>query len=92
MEKIELRKEMFAMVEAWQESGLTQKSYAVQAGIKYSKFHYWLKQYRESTSQDAAFVELQTGYAHPIVIRYPDGVEISLPVQIPLPFIKALIN
>ncbi len=92
MDRKELREEMFKAIEAWQSSGLSQKDYSAQIGIKQSKFQYWLKQYREQQDFQDSFVEIPAAYSQPIIIRYPDGVEISLPLQTPLRFIKELIS
>lgn len=90
MEKNKLRKEMFKAIEAWQSSGLSQKDFLAQIGVKQSKFQYWLKQYREQ--QLDTFIEIPTGYSQAIIIRYPDGMEVSLPLHTPLRFIKELVN
>jgi aryl carrier-like protein len=92
MVKRELREKMFALIEAWQTSGLSQKDYLVQVGIKQAKFQYWLKQYREQHSTLDSFVEIQPSYSNPIIIRFPDGLEISLPEQTSVRIIKELIN
>jgi hypothetical protein len=94
MVKRELREKMFALIEAWQTSGLSQKDYLLQVGIKQAKFQYWLKQYREQSQSSplGSFVEIQPSYSNPIIIRFPDGLEISLPAQTSVRTIKELIN
>ncbi len=92
MAKNELREEMFRVIEAWQASGLSQKEFLAQINVKQSKFQYWLKRYREQEIYPDSFVEIPAAFTQPIIIRYPDGVQVSLPLQTPLRFIKELIN
>ena len=37
------REQMFKMISTWQQSGLSQKSFCEQNGIRYHVFHYWYK-------------------------------------------------
>ena len=41
------REQMFKIVEAWQQSGLSQKFFCEQNGIRYHVFHYWYKCFRD---------------------------------------------
>ena len=51
---------MFGLIEEWKNSGKTQKRFSREHGIKYSKFLYWMKKYRESTSdRDNGFLPLE---------------------------------
>ncbi|WP_442345985.1 IS66 family insertion sequence element accessory protein TnpA, partial [Foetidibacter luteolus] len=34
---------MFSMIGDWQQSGLSQKAFCAQHGIRYHVFHYWYK-------------------------------------------------
>jgi transposase-like protein len=38
---------MYAMVELWQRSGVSQPAYAEQQGVSHSTILYWCRQYRE---------------------------------------------
>ncbi|PWG81026.1 IS66 family insertion sequence element accessory protein TnpA [Pararcticibacter amylolyticus] len=49
MNKIRTAEEMFAHVEAWKESGLSQKAYCHEHMIAYHLFPYWTKRYRMLT-------------------------------------------
>ena len=44
------REQMFKIVEAWQQSGLSQKSFCEQNGIRDHVFHYWYKCFRDLQS------------------------------------------
>jgi len=48
--KEEILKEKFLMVEAWQQSGLSQKAWCIRESITYHIFHYWYRRYRFSHS------------------------------------------
>jgi transposase-like protein len=44
---------MYAMVESWQRSGMSQQAYALQQGVSHATLQYWCRQYRtqHNTSQ-----------------------------------------
>jgi len=58
----QLRQQNIAMIEAWQQSGLSQKQYCLQNNIAYHIFHYWYKRYRDKqaarSSNPAGFISL----------------------------------
>jgi hypothetical protein len=39
--------QMFGIIDAWQQSDITQQEFCKNQGIPYSKFHYWYKRYRQ---------------------------------------------
>lgn len=41
------QKEMFTMVEAWRESGLTKQQFVKEHPISYHKLNYWIGQYNK---------------------------------------------
>jgi hypothetical protein len=43
----QVREQMYAHIEQWKQSGLSQKVYCEQQGVKYHVFHYWYKLYRD---------------------------------------------
>lgn len=43
-------KHMFGLIDAWQQSGITQQEFCKNQGVPYSKFHYWYKRYRQQKS------------------------------------------
>ena len=47
------RDKMYAMVESWQRSGMSQQAYALQQGVSHATLQYWCRQYRtqHNTSQ-----------------------------------------
>ena len=45
------QKEMFAIVEAWRESGLTKQQFVKQHPITYHKLNYWIGRYNKLNQQ-----------------------------------------
>lgn len=58
MEDLDVQNQMFNQIIGWQQSGLSQKHFCEQNGIKYHVFHYWDKHFRDSqpVNQAAKFV------------------------------------
>ena len=85
---------MTAHIERWRNSGQTQKDYCRSEGLSLSKFHYWVKQNRISEAAISGdFIELNSWITtQGITIRYPDGKEITLPVQTSIKHIKELLS
>jgi len=49
----QVREQMYAHIEQWKRSGLSQKLYCEQQAVKYHVFHYWYKLYRDQHQQAA---------------------------------------
>jgi hypothetical protein len=47
----QVREQMYAHIEQWKQSGLSQKRYCEQQAVKYHVFHYWYKLYRDQHQQ-----------------------------------------
>jgi hypothetical protein len=94
MTRAENRDMMTAHIERWRNSGQTQKDYCRSEGLSLSKFHYWVKQNRISEAGISGdFIELNSWITtQGITIRYPDGKEITLPVQTSIKHIKELLS
>jgi hypothetical protein len=45
---MKLQEKMFALVQAWQESGMVRQEFLSDKTISLSKFNYWLYKYRKS--------------------------------------------
>ncbi len=95
----EVRQQMFAMIEQWHTSGLTQKAFCEQRAIRYYVFHYWYKRYR--LQQDGAenntgsFVKLQVvkpSSGGPIEINFPGGIRILFHEPVSSNYLKSLIS
>lgn len=92
------RQEMFSLIEAWQNSGLSQRAYCAQHSLRYSLFHYWYKQYRERQTpsvEKASFVPLNI---HPFAVTasvellLTDGRRLIFHQGVSADYLKALIR
>jgi len=94
----QLREQNIAMINAWQQSGLSQKQYCLQNNIAYHIFHYWYKRYRDKQagrgSGSAGFIPLTvngasaTGY---VELQLPDGKKILFHGPVSVDYLKAMI-
>ena len=91
MSRKEKREEMLTLVKRWQESGMTQKEYARDHGIKLSKLRYWIRKHREELTSDG-FIPFTLPTDNIIHLFYPNGIELQLPAHISPKMIKYLIN
>lgn len=100
MENVQRRRtpeEMFPVVEAWQRSGLSKKSFCEEQGIIKSVFFYWCRRYREEHEQ-GGFVPLTTGSSfslnqnHSLEIQYPNGVILKLPANTPASLVRQYVG
>jgi hypothetical protein len=81
------RNKMFAHIEGWQSSGLTQIAYYRKARINHNGFYYWLKQSKEQINLDpapAGFIPISVQVPEEIVsdriiVTGPNGMEILFP-------------
>ncbi|HNX08128.1 MAG TPA: hypothetical protein PKL96_11135 [Bacteroidales bacterium] len=91
------RKEKSAMklelATAWQKSGLSQVDFARTNNIKPGTLRYWISKMRQALGEEPSFIQM-TGFSssYGISIRYPNGVELSLPAQTPAAVVKLLIK
>jgi len=89
MTKQEKKSMMFSLVDQWRQSGMSQSAFARLQNITLFKLRYWI---HKQTEQGSAFVQLNGFFHQGISIRYPNGVELSLPMQTPAIVLKSLIN
>jgi len=96
MERNKKRKVMSEIVWQWRESGLSQREYALKNNIPFSRLKYWINKYRlkaDFTEAESSFIQLGgISGTSGICLRYPNGVELTLPDQTPVAIIKSLIN
>ena len=76
----EVQQQMFAMIQSWQQSGLTQKAYCQEHAVSYHIFHYWYKLFRssQSSAKEPGFISLQTEPS-PSLVSTPAHTELLLP-------------
>lgn len=93
--KEEIQQQMFAHIEQWQQSGLTQKAFCQQVNISYHIFHYWYKRYRTEDSKPvSSFIKL--GVSSSIALHtelvLPDGKRLLFHQAVSSDYLKALIS
>jgi hypothetical protein len=97
-DKQQQRQQKLAMIEDWQQSGLSQKQYCLQHTIAYHVFYYWYKrsklQSADKSNVPAAFVKLQTALPasgmHTELVM-PDGRRLIFHQPVNADFLKALL-
>jgi hypothetical protein len=97
---VELRQEKFAMIERWQQSGLSAKGFCLQNNIAYSVFQYWQKKYRQDNSAEeksSAFLQLNVSAAPGaasggIEVIWPDGKRILFHQPVSSHYLKSIIS
>ena len=92
MHKEEKRNQMFSLVEQWQQSGMSQVAFAKANNIKLFTLRYWINKVRQQQNRSQGFIQLNEPAVADICLRYPNGVELLLPVHAPMSLIKGLIN
>ena len=95
----ELRRQMFEMIEDWQQSGLTKKAYCQQQSIKRHSFYYWYKCYRteheNAGNNSGGFAKLKIDkavIAASVEIYFPSGVRLLFHEPVSSSYLKALIS
>ena len=96
---LELRHQMFEMIEQWQQSGLTKKAFCEQQSIRHHSFFYWYKCYRQEHvgigNNESPFLKLQV--ASPVVaatieVHFPGGVRLLFHQAVSSDYIKSIIS
>jgi hypothetical protein len=86
------RSRMTTMVEQWRLSGLSQAEFSQIQNVKLSKLRYWIHKQRVDETHGSGFIQLNGLPSSGISIRYPNGVELILPSQVPAGYLKMLIS
>ena len=95
----EAREQMFALIDQWQQSSLSQKAFCEQHSIRYYVFHYWYKRYRLQqggvNDSSPSFVKLQITKpvaAGGVEINYPGGIRLIFHGPVSSSYLKALVS
>ena len=83
---------MLSLVEQWQQSGQSQAGFSRANNINVFTLRYWIDKSRHVVDGSSSFIQLNSTGGTPICLRYPNGVELLLPVQTPVSLIKGLIH
>lgn len=98
--KEELQVSMFALIERWQESGLSQKAFCKAEGVNYYRFKYWKTRRKQLGFQEEGGHPLFIPVSVPstaktysgIELSFPNGVRLSIKENLGLSELKELIN
>ena len=72
---------MLSQVESWKQSGLAQRAYCLQEGIKLPTFSYWVQKSKNEVAQSGGFIALKkddVAVQNKYEILYPNGVIVRL--------------
>jgi hypothetical protein len=86
------RESLNQLVREWKGSGLSQAKYAAQHNLTLAKFRYWIKKSKAPAGEEPGFIQLSGFTVQGISLRYPNGVELSLPIQTPVNVLNSLIH
>ena len=97
---LQRQKEMFKLVEQWQNSTQNKKQFCRDHSININTFIYWTQKYKKNMSENnnSNFVELKISEDKPkisddqIKLIYPNGVQAEIPTNTNIGLIRSLIN
>lgn len=100
MQNQDVQQQMFNLISGWQQSGMSQKLFCEQNGIRYHVFHYWYKRFPSSqaVNKEVAFIPLQIKSLQPAIanagieLLLADGRRILFNEPVSADFIKAIIS
>jgi len=98
-DKEQVRQRNLAMIESWQQSGLSQKQFCLQNNIAYHIFHYWYRRYRlkqtVGTGDAGDFIPLTINgsiCAACIELQLPNGKRILFHQPVSAEYLKVLLS
>ena len=104
MTRIQKTEQMFALIQSYQSSDLTQRDFCLENDINYSTFQFWLKRYRQDNNSQSRDERLASGGFVPITvspstvqhdfclqIEYPSGIRVSFGSVPEMGFIRELL-
>jgi hypothetical protein len=100
------QEEMFGHVEAWKNSDQSQKIYCEQAGLAYTTFQYWVKKYREESSETEitdmpGFIPVEvrpdpepdlTVVTNQLHFLFPNGIQVKCSERVHPEVLRMLLN
>jgi hypothetical protein len=92
MTKIEKASQMKELVRKWKESDLSQRAFAHENGLKLAKLRYWIRQQHNLEPEGPGFIQIGGSSVQAIGLRFPNGVELSLPLHTPVNLIRSLVQ
>lgn len=93
MTKQEKSAMMISLANRWRVSGFAQEDFARENNITVHALRYWLYKRKELKQENGAFLQLSgLAMGNEYLLRYPNGIELKLPVQTPVSIIKSLVT
>jgi len=91
MSRTEKQEKMQLLVNQWQQSGLSPAEFARVNNIQLFKLRYWINKQQSNPGTESPFIQLDGFIPKGISLRYPNGVELTLPAQTPVNVLRSLI-
>lgn len=76
---MEKRKEMFDLIEQWENSGQSQIRFCRDQDFNIHRFRYWVRKKREEESFSGFRLMTPETVRHSISVVYPNGIRIEIP-------------
>ena len=94
MTRAEYKEKMYSLVNQWKNSSQSQKEFSRQHQINLHTFRYWAGKYHnQQQSVSDGFIQLdQVPSSGDICVRYPNGVELYVPMHIPYTTLQKLVK
>jgi len=88
-------KNMQALMETYQKSGLGPTKFAAREGIRLNQLKYWIKKLKKEKASSSNFIQINPCQSYPandlLEVHYPNGVKIKL-AKIDLPLLSQLVS
>jgi hypothetical protein len=93
----EVRRQMFEMIEQWQQSGLSQRAFCEQQSLKFHTFYYWYKRHKQQNNNNIKSASLKLQISKPtatssVEIFFPGGIHLLFHEPVSSTYLKALIS
>lgn len=94
MTRAEHKEKMYTLVNEWKNSNQSQKEFSRQHQINLHTFRYWAGKYNnQQQNSPEGFISFDQGASgDDICVRYPNGVELYVPVYIPCATLQKIIK
>jgi len=84
---------MLTLVEQWRSSGMSQAEFARENNLTVHTLRYWLYKGDRPPKNPNSFLRLSVpSVSQDIKLRYPNGVELHLPIGTPVSVLRSLIQ
>ena len=84
---------MLEVANRWTESGLTQVRYAETNNLSIHTLRYWLYKRKRPGTTTGGFIQIKEfSMGQEFVVHYPNGVELKISSNTPIPVIRSLVN